>query len=41
MDGTYQWGHAPRNLDWYLAEVRNGELWIDLMKPQEGAGSIR
>lgn len=36
LDGTYQWGPAPRDLDWYITEVRDGELWIDMMYPQLG-----
>lgn len=35
-DGSYQWGPAPRDLDWYFPEVRDGELWIDIMYPQLG-----
>ncbi|HNB51279.1 MAG TPA: hypothetical protein PK530_05030 [Anaerolineales bacterium] len=41
--GGYWWasgeqfgGPAPRDLDWYASEVREGDLWIDVMNPREG-----
>lgn len=35
-DGAYLFGPAPRDLDWYFTEVRDGDLWIDIMYPQLG-----
>lgn len=36
IGGNHLWGPSPRSLDWFPAEVRNGELWIDTY-PQFGA----
>lgn len=36
LDGTYRWGPAPRDLDWFVTDIRNGELWMDVMNPMEG-----
>lgn len=36
MDGTYRYGPAPRNLDWWPTEIRDGALWVDVLDPQKG-----
>ena len=40
LDGSYQWGPAPRALDWHPAEIGNRELWIDIIHIQKGESWI-